>query len=209
MKEALRKWQQEHSVSLSFSLQVETVEDLEKYRKFIDKKKIPWLVTRQDHDLEKIDALIALRPQAIILQVEDDLQQDPPGLRSYEEQLDCIAQMALRAKSKGIATHIMIDPIPHRVMEVAKLGVELVWLSAAALETKEDIGRYVTCARIAVDLGVKIGIGPGFALDQLNGVLKGVPHIDVLMFGRQFFAEFFCKGVTTNLKTYLKQIQNY
>lgn len=204
MGEALQKWQRDNEDLLSFSLQVETDEDIEKYRKFIDKKRISWFVPRQAQKFELIDTLIALHPQAFILQVENDLPQNQHRL-----QLDSLAQIALRAKAKQIATQVMITPLPYQAKEVGELGVELIWLEAVALETEEDINRYATCARVAVDLGVKIGIGPGFTLKQLNWIFKKVPHIDALMVGRQFFAESFYEGVTANLQTYLKQIRNY
>lgn len=209
MWEVFQRWQKENGASLLFSLQVEAGDDVEKYRKFIDKKGISGLITSQVQDLEQVEVLIALRPKAIILQVEDDWLQNHSGSRLYNEQLDNVAQIALQARAKKITTQVVIDPSPHRMVDVGRLGIQLVWLKATALETEEEVDRYVTCARIAVDHGIQIGIGPGFSVEQLKWILERVPHLDALMVGRQFFAESFCKGVSANLQTYMKQIRNY
>lgn len=207
--EAFQKWQQENNTSLSFSMQVKTTDDFEKYRKFIDKQGSSWPIVQDAQDPEKVEMLIALNPQAIILQFEHDFRKNYFPSRRSNLQLDLIAQMALRAKSKEIDTHVIMEPIPHKVVEVGKLGVDLIWLNVSALETEKDIEQYVTCARIIVDLGVKIGIGPVFTSEKLNWILKEVPHIEVLMVGQQFFKESFYKGITANLATYLKHIRNY
>lgn len=151
--------------------------------------------------------LSSLNPTALIL----------PSLSSYREVLPQFIThrkpRPLITDSSGIfrpniKSKVIIEPDVDELKSCSSAGCDEVIFKALLLDDNQ-IERYDYMSRLAVDLGMNVGIGAGFNSAELERILKDVSYINTVYLGRMFFSMAIFEGLENTFKTYLELIEQY
>ncbi len=113
-------------------------------------------------------------------------------------------------REKNIEISLFLDPNPEDIEQAAKLGADAIELhtgtfanaGSKGIEQKE-LQRLKQAAEQAHDLGMKVNAGHGLNLDNLETLIRNVPHLNEISIGHALVSKALFWGLPNTVKAYL------
>jgi len=116
-------------------------------------------------------------------------------------------------KSLGIRTSVFVDPIEKMVEGAKACGADRIELytepyAHGFLSNKEKaIAPYITCAKLASELGLGINAGHDLDLNNLHYFYLNIPNLDEVSIGHALISDALYLGLENTIQRYLRQLR--
>ncbi len=127
---------------------------------------------------------------------------------------DFLTEVVREFKKNGIRTSIFVDPVQKMVRAAGETGVDRIELytenyaAEYAKGNKEAVKPYVTCAKIATDIGLGINAGHDLSLANIAYFKEQVPFLDEVSIGHALIAEALYQGLENVIQAYLTHLKD-
>ena len=150
------------------------------------------LKTRMNLEMANNPDIVAvaldIKPDEVCMVPERREELTTEGGLDVAGQRDELAPVVESLRLAGISVSMFIDPELRQVEASAAIGAPYIELhtGAYAEQTRSarelELGRLISAARRAHELGLKVNAGHGLSLDNVGPILK-IPHLDTLNIG--------------------------
>ncbi|MDZ7695138.1 MAG: pyridoxine 5'-phosphate synthase [Balneolaceae bacterium] len=166
---------------------------------------------------EMIETSIDLNPHLVTIVPESREELTTEGGLSMDTVYDDFKNRVLpRYAETGIEVSLFVDPNPEDIERSAELGSDAVELHTgtyANARTEEardyELRRLTDAAKQAHKLGMKVNAGHGLNLDNLENLVKTVPHLHDVSIGHALVSTAIFKGLDNTVKAFLKIMEKH
>lgn len=113
-------------------------------------------------------------------------------------------------RETGIAISLFVDPVTDDIERSAELGSDAIELHTGTYANAADAGarereleRLKEAAELAHRLGMKVNAGHGLNLENLEGLVRNVPHLNDISIGHALMADALFMGLARAVEAYL------
>tara|TARA_B100000965_G_scaffold406819_1_gene449158 strand:- start:7041 stop:7742 length:702 start_codon:yes stop_codon:yes gene_type:complete len=143
---------------------------------------------------------------------------DPPNVLTSNAGWDTIGRaeelkpIIDHIKDLGVRVSIFVEPEIDIIEGAAKLGTDRIELytemyATAYRKTPEQaIAKYAAAAKRAHELGIGINAGHDLDLENLNYLVKTIPHIDEVSIGHALICDALYYGLENTIQLYLREL---
>jgi len=119
-------------------------------------------------------------------------------------------------RNTGIEISLFVDPEPEDIERAADLGSDAVELhtgayaNARSVVAKEhELQRLKEGAELAHELGMTVNAGHGLNLDNLEGLVKTVPHLADVSIGHALISTALFRGLNNTVRAFLEIMKKH
>lgn len=127
--------------------------------------------------------------------------------------MEFLAEVICKFKSKGIRTSIFLDPDPAMAAAAADCGTDRIELYTEAYAVNYAAGReaaiepYLKTAKEAQRLGLGINAGHDLNLENLRYFARTIPGLDEVSIGHALISDALYFGLENTVKLYLRELR--
>ncbi len=159
--------------------------------------------------MEDLEKLMDLQPKGWIWNPSFDFLREG-GNGENPKTGERWAQVSLKSKPRAISLALLTEALPQEIQKSSATGVDTLILKSKDKPVNEErLQKLIHAAKVAVDLGMKVGIGEGLDFEDLNTVLNRVPHIEEVQVGTHFFSKAFSIGIENTFDAYIQLLSDY
>lgn len=160
-----------------------------------------------------MNLVLELKPEQVTLvpDAEDAITSNAGWNTSKHK--DYLTDIISEFKRNGIRTSIFLDPNPNLVESAAATGTDRIELYTESFAVEyakgnlNGIEAYKECARLALEMGLKLNAGHDLSLDNLQYFIEQIPEIDEVSIGHALISESIYMGLENTIQAYLKRIE--
>ncbi|WP_286755049.1 MULTISPECIES: pyridoxine 5'-phosphate synthase [Roseivirga] len=143
---------------------------------------------------------------------------DPPNVLTSNAGWDTIGRaeelkpIIDHIKGLGVRVSIFVEPEIDIIEGAAKLGTDRIELYTEMYATayrknpEQAIAKYAAAAKRAHELGIGINAGHDLDLENLNYLVKTIPHIDEVSIGHALICDALYYGLENTIQLYLREL---
>lgn len=166
---------------------------------------------------EMIETSIDVNPHLVTLVPESREELTTEGGLSMDTVFEDFKNRVFpKYKDTEIEISLFIDPNPQDIDAAAELGSDAVELHTGTYANarteeakKHELQRLKDAAERAHNLGMKINAGHGLNLDNLEALVKTVPHLHDVSIGHALVSTAVFKGLENTVKAFLEIMNKY
>lgn len=160
-----------------------------------------------------MNLVLKLKPEQVTLvpDAEDAITSNAGWNTSKHK--DYLTDIISEFKRNGIRTSIFLDPNPNLIESAAATGTERIELYTESFAVEyargnlNGIETYKECARLALEMGLKLNAGHDLSLDNLQYFIEQIPEIEEVSIGHALISESIYMGLENTIQAYLKRIE--
>jgi pyridoxine 5-phosphate synthase len=173
-------------------------------------------VVKTEFNIEGYPDARYMKMIADVLPEQATLVPDAPDAVTSNAGWDTITNAALlkdivsELKRHNVRVSVFVDPVPRMVEGAAQCGADRIELYTEpfAHEFTEDksvaIKPYIESARIAHEAGLGVNAGHDLDLNNLNYLVKQLPHLDEVSIGHALISDALYLGLENTIQLYLR-----
>lgn len=166
---------------------------------------------------EMLDISLKVAPHMVTLVPESREELTTEGGLNMKTVFDDFRQRVFpRIRQTDLEISLFVDPQQEDVELARELGADFIELhtgtyaNALAEEArKNELERLQNAARLAHDLGLKVNAGHGLSLDNLEALVRTVPHLHDISIGHALISTALFRGLEQTVKDFLGIMEKY
>lgn len=166
---------------------------------------------------EMLDISLKVAPHMVTLVPESREELTTEGGLNMKTVFDDFRQRVFpRIRQTDLEISLFVDPQQEDVELARELGADFIELhtgtyaNAPAEEArKNELERLQNAARLAHDLGLKVNAGHGLSLDNLEALVRTVPHLHDISIGHALISTALFRGLEQTVKDFLGIMEKY
>ncbi len=166
---------------------------------------------------EMLDISLKVAPHMVTLVPESREELTTEGGLNMKTVFDDFRQRVFpRIRQTDLEISLFVDPQQEDVELARELGADFIELHTGTYANapteearKNELERLQNAARLAHDLGLKVNAGHGLSLDNLEALVRTVPHLHDISIGHALISTALFRGLEQTVKDFLGIMEKY
>lgn len=166
---------------------------------------------------EMLDICRRIRPDVCTLVPENRMELTTEGGLNMPVVFDRFKDEVIPAlQERNIEISLFIDPIPEHIELAAKAGAEAIELHTGEYahrwidgDYRKEMVRLSHAANLASTLGLKVNAGHGLNFDNIEALIRNVPHLADISIGHALITDALFRGLENSVRAMVALLRKY